>query len=240
MRWSVCFLPQHWATLWVGDFFFLIKFPGQGSNTSYSCDLHRSCSNARSFNPLCWAGDWTCILVLQRCRWSHCVTAGTPVLVVLIPTLWWGTCLGPNIQHGWGRPGHLRPSGLEACAHPPVLSCLTLGCYWCHQCSRIEGSVPSTDAKSQLQCEWLPPGVCFQKAQDGIDSLKVQQVHEAGSLSIMGLGWGEGLLVTPHLQGEPPSETWCLVCMVTPADHVKGTLNRLQRKSSPYNSNCSM
>ena len=25
---------------------------------------------ATSFNPLCWAGDWACIQVLQRCHWS--------------------------------------------------------------------------------------------------------------------------------------------------------------------------
>ena len=30
------------------------KFLGQGPNPSHSC------SSARSFNPLCWARDWTC------------------------------------------------------------------------------------------------------------------------------------------------------------------------------------
>ena len=32
------------------------------------------------FNPLCWAGDQTSILVLQRHRQSHCATVGTPSL----------------------------------------------------------------------------------------------------------------------------------------------------------------
>ena len=36
------------------------KFPGQGLNLSYSCNLHRSCGNAASFNPLRWARDQTC------------------------------------------------------------------------------------------------------------------------------------------------------------------------------------
>ena len=30
------------------------QFPGQGLNPRYSC------GNAESFNPLLWAGDWTC------------------------------------------------------------------------------------------------------------------------------------------------------------------------------------
>ena len=30
----------------------------------------------RSFNPLCWATNQTCILALQRCYHSHCATAG--------------------------------------------------------------------------------------------------------------------------------------------------------------------
>lgn len=32
----------------------------------------------RSFNPLCRAGHWTYLLVLQRCHWSCCATGGTP------------------------------------------------------------------------------------------------------------------------------------------------------------------
>ena len=33
---------------------------------SHSCNLHRSCSNAGFFKPLCQARDWTCIWALQR------------------------------------------------------------------------------------------------------------------------------------------------------------------------------
>ena len=54
-----------------------MEFPGQGSDPSCSCDLR--CSNARCFNPLCWAaGGQTCILVLQRHCWSCSATEGTP------------------------------------------------------------------------------------------------------------------------------------------------------------------
>lgn len=42
------------ATLWH------IEFSTQGSDLSCSCKLQHSCSNARSFNPLCWARDRTC------------------------------------------------------------------------------------------------------------------------------------------------------------------------------------
>ena len=35
---------------------------GQRSDLSCSWDLCLSCTNAGSFNPLCWAKDWTCIL----------------------------------------------------------------------------------------------------------------------------------------------------------------------------------
>ena len=46
-----------------------MEFPGQGSDPSYSCNLRHSCGHAGSFNPLCWAGDRTCVLVLQRHRY---------------------------------------------------------------------------------------------------------------------------------------------------------------------------
>ena len=35
-------------------------------------------SNTRSFNPLYQAGDWTCVLELQRCPQSYCATVETP------------------------------------------------------------------------------------------------------------------------------------------------------------------
>ena len=35
-------------------------------------------------NPLCWAGDWTCVLVLQRCSGSWCA------IVPQWELFWWG------------------------------------------------------------------------------------------------------------------------------------------------------
>ena len=52
--------------------------PGRGSDPSCSFNLYRSCSIARSFNPLCQAGNQTCVLVLQRCHQSCCATVGNP------------------------------------------------------------------------------------------------------------------------------------------------------------------
>lgn len=51
---------------------------GQGSDPRHSNDLHQSCSNAGSFNALCWEGDQTCVLALLRHRQSGCATVGTP------------------------------------------------------------------------------------------------------------------------------------------------------------------
>ena len=50
-----------------------MKFLGQGSGLSHSCNH----DNARSFNPLCWARGWTCVLVLQRHYQSHWAAVGT-------------------------------------------------------------------------------------------------------------------------------------------------------------------
>ena len=55
-----------------------VEFPVQGS------DLSCSCNNTGSFNPLCWARDWTCILVLQEYCQSCCATVGTPPFVTFI------------------------------------------------------------------------------------------------------------------------------------------------------------
>ena len=69
-----------------------MEFPGQGSDLRCRGDLSCICGNARSFNPLCQAGDWTWVLVLLRhCRFC-CATAGTPVTEV-----WNGVCL--LLQH---------------------------------------------------------------------------------------------------------------------------------------------
>ena len=35
----------------------------------------------RILNPLCQVGDWTCILALQRCHWSHCATLGMVLII---------------------------------------------------------------------------------------------------------------------------------------------------------------
>ena len=61
-----------------------MEFPGQGSDLSRCCDLHCSCGNTGSFNPLCWAGVRTCDLALQRHCQSRCATAGTPQLALYL------------------------------------------------------------------------------------------------------------------------------------------------------------
>ena len=71
-------------------FFFFVdchthmEFPGQGSDLSCSFDLCHYCDNTGSFNPLCLAGDQTCILALQRCHQSRCATVETPDLSFFI------------------------------------------------------------------------------------------------------------------------------------------------------------
>ena len=59
---SFCFLFWH------------MEFPGQGLDPSHRCNLCYSHGNAKSFNPLFRARDWTCVLTLQRCCQSHCAT----------------------------------------------------------------------------------------------------------------------------------------------------------------------
>lgn len=41
-----------------------MEFLGQGSDPSHSFDLHCSCGNTRTFNPLFWEGSGTCVLAL--------------------------------------------------------------------------------------------------------------------------------------------------------------------------------
>ena len=56
---SSCFLfSSFWAALW------RMKFLGQESDLSYSCNLPQ----CWILNPLCWAGDRTCI----PARPKHC------------------------------------------------------------------------------------------------------------------------------------------------------------------------
>ena len=53
-------------------FFFLatpwhMELPGQRSDASHSCNLRATTVATRDpLNPLCWANNQTCILVLQR------------------------------------------------------------------------------------------------------------------------------------------------------------------------------
>ena len=47
------------------------------SDPSHNCDPSCRCGNTGSFNPLCWAGDRTCVLTLQRHRQSLGATART-------------------------------------------------------------------------------------------------------------------------------------------------------------------
>ena len=54
------------------------EFPSQGLILSHSCKLQHSCSNARSFNPLCQAGDCTRTSVVSFL--THCATLGIPAL----------------------------------------------------------------------------------------------------------------------------------------------------------------
>ena len=57
-------------------------FLGQELNPSYSCNLHCSCCNARSFNPLPQAGDQTQASTATQAATvrfvTHCATVGTP------------------------------------------------------------------------------------------------------------------------------------------------------------------
>ena len=60
-------LPQRQLLIFKAIFFFFfcatmqhMEFLGQGSDQTHSCELHHSYGNTGSFNPLCWARDWTC------------------------------------------------------------------------------------------------------------------------------------------------------------------------------------
>ena len=56
-------------------------FPGHGSDPRHSCHLSR-----QILNPLCQAGDQISIPALAKRGWSHCATAGSPHVLVLL----WG------------------------------------------------------------------------------------------------------------------------------------------------------
>ena len=69
------------------------------------------------FNPPCGAGDWTCILVPQRCCWAHCTTAETPLQTTLDRTF----SLPQKEPHILCPPSHHPSRG-----PPPVLSTANL------------------------------------------------------------------------------------------------------------------
>ena len=67
------------------------------SDPSHSCDPSCRCGNTGSFNPLCWAGDRTCVLTLQRHRQSLGATARTPAIPhfeIKLPRKPTSMCLG--------------------------------------------------------------------------------------------------------------------------------------------------
>ena len=59
-----------------------MEVPSQWLNLSCICDLHCSCGNARSFNPLCRTRNWTCAFTVNQAAavgfLTHCTTVGTP------------------------------------------------------------------------------------------------------------------------------------------------------------------
>ena len=57
----VIFLAASWHT----------ESSGQGSHPSHSFNLQSSCSKARSFNPLCQAGDQTCAAEMSLISLCH-------------------------------------------------------------------------------------------------------------------------------------------------------------------------
>ena len=57
--------------------------PDQGLNQSCNCELHHSCGNTGSLNPLCQAGiklsPPQCLMPLQSGSYSQCARVKTPV-----------------------------------------------------------------------------------------------------------------------------------------------------------------
>lgn len=52
--------------------------PGQGVRTKPQLRPKLQLWRCHIVKPLCWAGDWTCDLLLPRYPWSICTTVGTP------------------------------------------------------------------------------------------------------------------------------------------------------------------
>ena len=88
-----------------------MDFPGQGSVSSCSFDLCRSCSTTGSFNPLCQTGAQTCILELQGCCQSCYTIAGPPEARDLCILL---KCNGEPWKDGHGALGKDSSLGVPA------------------------------------------------------------------------------------------------------------------------------
>ena len=84
------FCPLPWFFFFFFFFFVFLSFlrplpaayggsQARGLIGAVDASLHQSYSNEGSFKPLYWAYTQTCVLVLQRCRQSHCATVGTPI-----------------------------------------------------------------------------------------------------------------------------------------------------------------
>ena len=87
------YFPSCLQTFFLSFFFFFFFFwPPQGIWSSQARDQIPAavltyvlciCGNTGSFNPLCWAGERTWVLLLQRHHQCHCTTSGTPKLFLI-------------------------------------------------------------------------------------------------------------------------------------------------------------
>ena len=64
------------------------QFSGQGLNPSCNYNLHHSCSNTRSFNPLGQESNPSLCSNLSHCKFLiHCAIAGIPCKELIL--MWW-------------------------------------------------------------------------------------------------------------------------------------------------------
>ena len=63
------------------------KFPSQGLNLNHSCNIHYSCGNTESLNPLHLARDQTQVStengVAEVGFLTHCATTGNPMIIFI-------------------------------------------------------------------------------------------------------------------------------------------------------------
>ena len=119
-----------------------MELPNQGSDLSHSCDLRHSYWHLRNLNPLCPAGNWTCIPALQRCSWFHCATVGNPKdRFFPLPHYCWGNrcvssfhckrgivqrCLASGKTLGWKQNKTTTTIKIRNSPHPFLFCLLTL------------------------------------------------------------------------------------------------------------------